>query len=65
MSARDVQVRLRAGDAERTCWVDRTVRAGQMITLKDSENPELLWLVTDVSTTATPPERGWKVGGIQ
>jgi hypothetical protein len=64
MSARNAQARLRSGDTELTCWVDRSVRAGQMITLKDSENPDRLWLVTEVSESAVPPERGWKVGGL-
>lgn len=64
MSERKAQVRLRSGDTEMTCWVDRSVRDGQMITLKDSENPDRLWLVLEVSTTGTPPGRGWKVGGL-
>lgn len=64
MSTRDVQVRLRAGDTERTCWVDRSVRVGQLITLKDSDQPDLLWQVLEVSTGTAPPERGWKVGGL-
>jgi hypothetical protein len=58
-----VQVRLRRGVTEQTCWVDKPVRAGNLITLKNSVEPEWLWEVTEVYG-GKPPERGWKVGGL-
>jgi hypothetical protein len=59
-----MQVRLRSGTTERTCWVNKPVRAGQTITLKDDDDPDRDWLVTEVSTGTEPPPRGWHVGGL-
>jgi hypothetical protein len=64
VSARETHVRLRSGATERTCWVDRNVQVGQSITLKDSDEPDRLWQVVAASKDATPPERGWRVGGL-
>jgi hypothetical protein len=59
------QVRLRAGgNTELTCWVDKHVKVGNLITLKNSDDPGELWTVMEVYDTGAPPERGWKVGGI-
>jgi hypothetical protein len=63
--ARQVQVRLCSGATERTCWVDRPgLRTGQVITLKNSEDPDQRWTVLNVYTEGTPPDRGWRVGGL-
>jgi hypothetical protein len=50
------------GATIRTCWVDKHVKLGDKITLKNSEEPERLWSVAMVFG-GRPPERGWHVGG--
>jgi hypothetical protein len=60
-----VQVKLRSGTTERTCWIDNAdVKTGYEITLKNSEEPGRRWRVITVSTEAVPPERGWHAGGL-
>ena len=56
-----VQVDLRAGNRHRTCWVDRQVKVGNRITLRNSEDPGLWWEVLRVSTPvgAGSINRGW------
>jgi hypothetical protein len=63
MATETVQVRLRHGTTEMTCWVDKPVKVGDLLVLKDKEYPQLLWKVMEVYG-GTPPERGWKVGGL-
>ena len=50
------------GATIRTCWVDKHVKLGDKITLKNSEDPERVWTVAMVFG-GRPPERGWHVGG--
>lgn len=57
------QVRLRRGTTEQTCWVDKPVKCGDHVTLRNSDDPTWLWEVTEVYG-GTPPERGWTVGGL-
>lgn len=59
-----IQVKLRSGTCERTCWVDRHVKVGDMLTLKNSEDGSVWWKVEDVYDHAVQPERGWHVGGM-
>lgn len=60
-----IQVEMCSGDMIRVAWVDRDVKAGDQLTLKNSEEPGRLWKVLYVYKTGAPPERGWRVGGIQ
>ncbi len=56
------QVRLRSGCSERTCWVESRVRVGDRITLKNSEDPGLLWSVEWAGSQLRDPgsiNRGW------
>lgn len=62
MSRMVVQVRLRAGTAERTCWTDSSVRLHTRITLKDDSDPLQLWDVVWRGAHARPVgtlPRGW------
>jgi hypothetical protein len=59
-----IQVKLESGESHLTCWVDKTVKEGDMITLKDWVDPTREWAVVRVYETTTPPQRGWKVGGL-
>ena len=57
-----VQVRLRSGPAERTCWVEARVRVGDRITLKNSDEPGRWWDITWAGAeqrTAGQINRGW------
>ena len=56
-----VQVDLEAGSRRMTCWVEPKVRGGNRITLKNHENPKLLWDVTRVGEPRDPGQikRGW------
>ncbi len=57
------QVKLKSGTTETTAWVDKEVRPGNTVTLKD--DPGTTWEVLWVSETEDAmPERGWRVGGI-
>jgi hypothetical protein len=59
-----IQVKLKSGDTELTCWVNKQVKKGDVITLKDSETPDREWTVLGVYKDFPQPQRGWKVGGI-
>jgi hypothetical protein len=56
------EVRLRSGSAVRACWVPASVREGNIITLKNSEDPVRSWEVTWAGTDLRDPagfHRGW------
>jgi hypothetical protein len=56
------QVRLRSGSTELTCWVESRVRMGDVITLKNSDSPGVLWSVEWVGSQLRHPlsiNRGW------
>lgn len=60
-------VRLRDGETERSCWVDRCVAVGNRITLKNSDEPERLWEVTWAGEhwrVAGAHDSSWHVGGL-
>lgn len=61
-----VQVDLRSGDRLLTCWVEPKVKVGDSITLKDTDEPERLWLVlrVGIEQKATDIKRGWGMTGI-
>lgn len=57
------QVKLKSGTSELTCWVDKTVKVGNDITLK--KLPDTWWIVTWAGEeTDALPNRGWNVGGL-
>lgn len=61
------QVRLRDGDTELTCWVDKKVVPGNRITLKNSEAPDRWWQVEWVSVPMMSrhvKDKRWQVGGL-
>jgi hypothetical protein len=59
------QVVLKHGTTEMTCWVDKEVKPGDRITLKNCDPPDVLWDVAWVGESDNePPSRGWKVGGL-
>jgi len=56
-----VQVDLRSDNREMTCWVEPKVKVGNRITLKNHEEPSILW---EVLRVGEPQERskiyrGW------
>jgi hypothetical protein len=57
---------LASGTARRSCWVDRKVKAGDRVTLRDSEEPERLWDVLSVGAPKLTSDinHGWHVGGL-
>ena len=62
-------VELVSGTTSRLCWVDRKVRVGSEITLKDSEDPDRRWRVSQRyarsrTTVELGSQRGWHVGGL-
>lgn len=62
MAAKLVQVRLRSGTTERTCWTEARVKPGDQVTLKNSEDPARWWdviLVASERKTAGQINRGW------
>lgn len=64
-----VQVRLRSGSTELTCWTDAVCKQGDIITLRDSDEPERAWLVTWTGSILIAPVhlhriRNWPVGGL-
>jgi hypothetical protein len=63
-----VQVRLQAGAAQLICWVDKHVKVGQSVTLKDYPVDGLLWDVLAVSEPKKASEiksnRSYNVGGL-
>lgn len=61
-----LQVALRDGTTKLTCWVDKPVRVGQRVTLKNSEQPDRWWTVVSTGgTTTESPRKTWKVGGLK
>lgn len=56
-----VQVDLRAGNREMTCWVEDRVKVGNVITLKNYEHPSRLWEVLRVGEPKDRSQinRGW------
>jgi hypothetical protein len=56
-----VQVDLRSEDRVLTCWVEPRVKVGDVITLKNSQQPGRLWSVTRVGEprSSTAIKRGW------
>ena len=63
-----IQVALESGTTRLTCWVDgdRKVRVGNVITLKNSDEPARRWVVRTLSEPrpATTIHTDWNVGGI-
>ena len=63
-----VQVRLRSGTAERTCFIDNAkVRVGSKVTLKNSEDPKRRWEVTWKDDHLKEPgsiHADWHAGGL-
>ena len=62
-------VTLKHGNTTRNCWVDKKVAVGNIITLKNSEEPEtewrVMWCSEQAKTSAMLGEqRGWHVGGL-
>ena len=61
------QVELRSGDSRLICWLEYSEKwkAGSVISLK--EIPNIQWTVQVVyyMQVSTPPERRWRVGGLQ
>lgn len=49
-----VQVDLQAGNRFLTCWVEPRVKVGNFITLKNHEQPQLLWQVLRVGEPQEP-----------
>jgi len=60
-----VQVVLRSGPAVRTCWVAAGVKAGDEVTLANSEDPARWWTVVRVEDgRKTAAElAAWSAGG--
>ena len=62
-----VQVRLRDGDTERTCWIDEArVRVGSKVTLKNPEDPKRRWEITEIFEAKDPAviHSDWHAGGL-
>lgn len=60
--ARKAQVILKHGTTHLVCWVDDVVKPGNLITLKNTDAPDLLWEVIRISETRKEPDefnRGW------
>ena len=62
-------VTLKHGSTVRNCWVDKQVKVGDIITLKNSEEPDCEWRVMWRSEQAKTREvlgqqSGWHVGGL-
>jgi hypothetical protein len=55
------QARLESGTSELTCWLDKTIKPGDEVTLKNSSDPEQWWLVVDTyaTTDVSSINRGW------
>lgn len=58
-----IQVALKSGTTHRLCWVPAICKKGDVITLKNSEQPDREWVVLEVHY-GTPPDPNWKVGGL-
>lgn len=63
-----VQARLKSGVRHLTAWVDRDVKVGQYVTLRDSDNPLRMWEVLSVSEPKKSKDikssRDYNVGGL-
>lgn len=63
-----VQVVLMQGDKHLTCWVDKEVRVGNMLTLKGTDAPFGWWSVYSVSepvkAASINSNRDYRVGGL-
>jgi hypothetical protein len=60
-------VTLKHGNTVRNCWVDQHVKVGDLITLKNSEEPDQEWRVMWRSEQARAKSvmgQGWHVGGL-
>jgi hypothetical protein len=60
-------VMLTDGPTRRHCWVNKHVKVGDKLTLKDSEEPDRMWLVEYVSAQgrfAADIDQSWHVGGM-
>jgi hypothetical protein len=60
-------VTLKHGSTVRNCWVDKKVEVGNLITLKNSEEPDQQWRVMWRSEQARDKAvlgQGWHVGGL-
>jgi hypothetical protein len=59
------QVKLQHENTWLTCWVDKHVKVGDIITLRDHDDEQVsyLWTVREVHGGARP-ERGWHAGGL-
>ena len=61
------QVELHSGDSVLVTYVDKLVKIGNEITLKNSEEPSRLWTVTWIGEMVHKSHLntdGWKVGGL-
>lgn len=60
-----VQAELKSGETHRVCWMSPAVKVGDVVTLKNSEEPEREWAVIAVYTQENPQiGRGWHAGGL-
>jgi len=56
-----VQVDLRSDNREMTCWVEDKVKVGNVITLKNHQEPSMMWEVLRVGEPKDRSQinRGW------
>lgn len=56
-----VQAQLRSGTTHRTAWIEPRAKVGDQVTLKNSEDPDRLWDVVELSEPqrAGDINRGW------
>jgi hypothetical protein len=60
--AKVIQVQLVSGSTHLTCWVEAKVGCGNIITLKNSDEPERLWSVKAIDSGPVELDsvnRGW------
>ena len=64
-----VQVALRSGATRLTCWVDgdRRLRVGNLITLKNADEPGRWWTVCAIGEPkdSSAIHSDWNVGGVR
>ncbi len=55
------QARLESGTSTMTCWIDKTIKPGDEVTLKNSDDPQQWWTVVDTYATldVSSINRGW------
>lgn len=55
------QMTLRSGSTWLTCWLEDKAAVGQLVTLKNSDEPDRLWEVVDkyAVTALSSINRGW------